>query len=117
MPMIANGDGTFTLGKYDVWGILQDTSTGRFHACLWLESPLPGPYEEPTTFVRLKSKMHHTVGAATFEEAVEHVKELLKKFKLDDDNVWVHRSQVVERDFSNEGYADVCTLPNWKKAS
>lgn len=114
--MFPNDDGTFTLGKYDVWGIMQDTSTGRFHACLWLEAPLPGPYEE-RSFVRLKSKFHHTVGAETFEVALEHVTELRGKFKIDDDNVWTHPSQVVQRDFKTEGYAEVVIVPNWKKES
>jgi hypothetical protein len=114
--LLANGDGTYTAGPLDVIGILKDASTGRFHACIWLEHPLPGG-GPPSNIVRLKSKMHHTEGAATWEVALKHVQELCRKIVIDDDNVWIKPEQVVERDFSIAGYADVMIVPSWKKPS
>jgi hypothetical protein len=115
--MLRNEDGTYDMGRFDVLGILKDTSTGRFHACLWLEHPLPGVPEPDPELVRLKSKMHHTVGADTFEGAVEHVKELHLKVKVSETNLWIKPEQVAERDFNQQGYADVLVVRNWLKTA
>jgi hypothetical protein len=108
--MIQNEKGGYTLGPYDLLGIMRDTSTGRFHAAVWLENPLPGDYEA-LSFVRLKNKFHHTAGSETYEGAVEHVAELRKKFDIADSNVWTARPQVVDRDFARDGYAEVVMVP------
>lgn len=115
MPLIPKGDGQgYITGPYDVLGIMQDVSTGRFHACLWLEAPLPSQHGESDSIVRLKSKFHHTAGAETFEGALAHVAELRQKIEIEDSNVWTDPSQVVGKDFTNHGYADICIVPNWR---
>lgn len=113
--LIRNADGTYDGDRFDVIGILKDSSTGRFHACIWLEAPMPGLPDPDPNAIRLKSKMHHTIGADTFEGAIEHVQELRTKFKVDDTNVWTKPEQVVERNFAQEGFADVMLVPNWLK--
>ncbi len=99
-------------GPYDAIGIVKNIATGRFHTFVWEEKPLPS---NGASFVRLKSKMHHTEGAPTFEEAIAHVAELRKKIEISDDNVWILPSEVIEKDFTETGYLDVMFLPDWKK--
>lgn len=113
--MLLRTDTGYVAGTYDALGIVKDISTGRFHAFVWEEKPFPGG-QQPDTAIRLKSKMHHTVGADTFEGALGHVADLRKKIEVSDDNVWTKAEQVIERDFQTDGYADVLVLPNWKKA-
>lgn len=88
--MLDNGDGTYTGGPFDVITIWHDMTSGRYHAVLFNESPLPGPVGEAkdTMLIRLKSKMHHTGGAETFEEALDHLEDLAEKIKLPEENVW-----------------------------
>lgn len=87
MMLIQNSDGTMTAGPKDIICILNDQSSGKYHAAFFEEAPLPG---NPTDigFVRLKSKMHHTQGSDTLEGAKEHVKGMLEKIIVDDANVW-----------------------------
>jgi hypothetical protein len=115
LTMLIRTDTGHLAGPFDVIGIMKDVSTGRFHACIWEEYPMPGS-QPPDTFVRLKSKMHHTVGAETFEGAVEHVEGMRTKIVIDDANVWIAPQQVVDRDFAVEGFASVTVVPNWKSA-
>lgn len=113
--MLRNDDGTYEMGPFDVLGILKDSSTGRFHACVWLEHPFPGVPDPNPDLIRLKSKMHHTAGADTFEGALVHVQELHTQIKVSEANLWLKPEQVVERDFSNDGFADVMVVGNWLK--
>lgn len=73
--LISNGDDTFLAGPLDVICILNDETTGRFHPAFFEENPLPGPVVnvDQTSVVRLKSKMHHTVGFEKLEDAVKNV--------------------------------------------
>jgi hypothetical protein len=88
--LIQNEDGTFTAGSLDVFCILRDETTGRFHPAFFEESPLPGPVEAAaeTIVVRLKSKMHHTVGFESLEEAVVGLQEeLIDRIKVPETNI------------------------------
>jgi hypothetical protein len=87
---------------------MKDTSTGRFHATYWEEKPLPGG--APETIVRLKSKMHHTTGAETFEGALEHIREMREQIQIQDANVWTTLDKVVERNFTSESFATVTVV-------
>jgi len=83
-------NGTFDGGSLDVICILQDINTNRFHAAFFEEHPMPGeikPIDE-LTFVRLKSKMHHTGGADTYEGALIHLEELTNKITVPEKNIW-----------------------------
>ncbi len=74
---------------------------------------MPGVFDPQPQLVRLKSKMHHTTGADTYDGAVQHAQELRLKFKVEDANFWVNPERVVERDFETDGFASVLILPNW----
>lgn len=74
--------------------ILRNEREGTFHPIVFAESPLPGPPDEKKP-VRYKSKVHHTTGFATREEAVENATKVLApevgddvRFALVDDVVW-----------------------------
>jgi|GEM_PF-2573584 len=56
-----------------VIGIIHDVEHQRWHPVLFVEAPLPGP-PSPDKPVRHKSKMHHTDGFLSREEAVENAK-------------------------------------------
>lgn len=88
--MLNNGDGTHTGGPYDVIMILHNVKTNRFHVAFYEEALFPGGVDAETNqgIVRLKSKMHHTAGADTLEEAMIHLEDLRKKLHLPDQNVW-----------------------------
>ena len=59
--------------------MLHNTKENKFHPIVFLESPLPGP-PEPGKPVRHKSKMHHTTGFPTREEAATSARgELTRK--------------------------------------
>lgn len=82
--MLPDGDGTFTGGPLDAIVLLRDVRTGRFHACFAEEAAMPGPVGEPDalSFVRLRSRMHHTSGAETLEEGRAHVRELAAQIHI-----------------------------------
>jgi len=86
--LINNGDGTFIGGPLDKLVILRNVQTGRFHVCFFEEAPFPGPRQEVSDaeIVRLKSKMHHTEGGASLEEAHKHFGEMRNKILMDDEN-------------------------------
>lgn len=109
--MIQNENGTFTGGPLDVLCILNDVTTGRYHAAFFEEKPFPGPVEsvKNTDLVRLKSKMHHTEGSDTIEGALEHLVDLSEKLIVPSDNIW---KDPIEWD----GELDMVLLvPNWRK--
>lgn len=104
--LIPNGDGTFMGGSKDVICILNDSNTGKYHVSFFEEAPFPGEHNE-LSFVRLKSKMHHTQGSETIEGALEHLKDMREKIEIEDNNVWL---EPIEWDGS-QGL--VMTVPNW----
>lgn len=116
--LVDNGDGTYMAGPADVLLVMQDVSTGRFHASFWEESPMPGPVEpvEEAPLIRLKSRMHHTGGADTYEEALTHLKDLAEQIRVPDSNYWPEAGKAVAYDFAQDGYAHVLCLPNWLKS-
>ena len=88
--LIPNSDGTCTGGPLDVILIYHNIDAGTFHPVFYEEHPMPGAVldvgDEVT--VRLMSKMHHTVGFATLEEAQENVRTgLSTQIILNDTNV------------------------------
>jgi len=108
--LIPNGDDTFTGGPLDFICILRDIHGGRFHPCFVEEKPLPGPVPEvtDTQVVRCKSRMHHTGGFDTFEEAVSNVQDdLSQRIQLPETNV------ALERYVDWDSKAFVVCLPNW----
>ena len=52
--------------------MLHNTGQNRWHPVVFVESPLPGPPADDKP-VRHKSKMHHTAGFATREEAASNI--------------------------------------------
>jgi len=112
--LLSNGDGTYVAGPFDLMGVLHDRATGRYHACVWEEKPLPGG-EQLTSTVRLKSKMHHTEGAKTLEAALAHVESLRKKVMIADVNVWTRPDQVYPVD-GKQGFVTVRIERNWRTA-
>jgi len=109
--MINNGDGTYMGGPLDIVCILHNTRTGIFHPAFFEESPLPGPMlsVEETEIVRLKSKMHHTGGYPTIEEAVKGLEELRSTIKVDD------RNSCKEPIPWDGEVGIVWVFPNWKR--
>jgi hypothetical protein len=87
--LIENDDGTHSAGPLDLVLFLYHEETQRFHVAFFEESPLPGPVRpiEETTVVRLKSKMHHTAGAQSWEEAQTQLAEFLTKLKVPENNI------------------------------
>jgi len=111
--MIQNEDGTCTGGPLDVLCVLHDTANGTFHAAFFEEKPLPGPVKsvEETDAVRLKSKMHHTDGNPTKEEALGVLADLSTKIKIPPENIW---TDPIPWDGT---VGIVWLIPNWRKAS
>lgn len=76
-----------------VIGILHNKKENRWHPIVFDESPMPGPHD-PETMVRFRSKMHHTGGFATREEAATNAKgELMERLgaaqlAIDADLAW-----------------------------
>lgn len=87
---IERDDGTFDGGPLDIWTILFNINTKRFHPVFFSESPLPGPVPsvEEIKVVRLKSRMHHTGGLDTFEKAVTDMKANSEKLRVPETNIW-----------------------------
>lgn len=104
--LIQNSDGTCTGGRKDVICILNDLNTGKYHVSFFEESPFPGGQKD-LSFVRLKSKMHHTYGSETIEGALNQLKEMREKIQVSDKNVWLEPQ---EWD-GNQGM--VWVVPNW----
>lgn len=88
--LIAMNDGTYTGGPLDALMVLRNVETGRFHAAFFEEMPFPGPVipVDRIEAVRLRSKMHHTEGAETFEQALVHLDDLAKKIILPESNIF-----------------------------
>jgi len=69
--MIIQGKDSATGGPLDIWCILHNVKKGTFHPAFFEEAPFPGPVPgvEKVKTGRLKSKMHHTTGFRSLEEA------------------------------------------------
>lgn len=97
---------------HDLLTIVLVESTGRYHVSVWEEKPLPGA-SPPRGVVRLKSKMAHTTGATSFEEALVHVAKLRERLSIDDQNVWTRPDQVF-RVPTPDDLVTVRVLPDWR---
>lgn len=77
-------------GPLDIICILYNVATKRYHVAFLEEKPLPGKVlsVDETPLVRLKSRMHHTEGTETLEEALEEINGLTDKIKINTQNIW-----------------------------
>lgn len=110
--MIENGDGTYTSGPLDVVLIYHNVRAGTFHTAYYAEAPFPGPVAPvgETPLVRLVSKMHHTTGHATLEEAQENARsEFLPVVGVRDYNVDLEHPMPWDGSIG-----DVIVMPNWR---
>lgn len=107
--LIRNDDDTFTSGPLDAIFVLRDTKTRRLHVCFaeWHQPPGPPQDFDRMPYVRLKSKMHHTAGAADLDECKVMLADLRKKISLPDSNVFAE-----PRDWDGEPF--VATVVNWR---
>lgn len=90
--LLERNDGTFDGGSLDVICILHDVNKDRYHVAFFEEHPLPSQHDTPIedlTFVRLKSKMHHTGGADTLEGAIGHLNDMKTKIHIPEKNIWL----------------------------
>jgi hypothetical protein len=88
--LVPKGDGTYFSGPLDVILIYRHMDEGTFHPVVYQWHPMPGliPEVGDVDFVRLNSKMHHTAGFASLEEAQENVRnELQPMLNMADENV------------------------------
>ncbi|MDP3726401.1 MAG: hypothetical protein Q8R36_04365 [bacterium] len=110
--LIENGDNTYLAGPADILCILK-LPTGTFHVAFFEEKPMPGPIRPINELdgIRLKSKMHHTVGGKTLAEAQAHLRELRAKIKLPDQNV------VDDAAIEVEDPVNVLLLLNWTRGN
>lgn len=99
-------------GALDAIIVLHNAITDTYHAAYFTEAPMPGPLVpiEKLDTVRLKSRMHHTAGAPTIDEARVHATALQVETELADANVL---PDLVEWDGE---LGVVLLVPNWRKA-
>ena len=68
--------------------MLRNTKEDKYHPIVFEESPLPGPPSD-NKIVRHKSKMHHTSGFDTRQEALDSIDKMMEtepmKKHLDED--------------------------------
>jgi len=108
--LIKDGDKYLT-GPCDLLCILHDVARGTFHAAFFEESPMPGPPKPLSELdgIRLKSKMHHTIGAPDLAGAKVHVTEMRRR--LD-----VHDTCVLDEPLDWNGQIPITFLAvNWNK--
>lgn len=108
--LIEKEKGVFLGGAADIICILK-LPGGTFHVAFYEEHPMPGPIQpiKDLDFIRLKSRMHHTVGAPTLEGAQKHFDDMRTKIKIPDSNV--ARNMALEMDDP----VSTLVLPNWIK--
>jgi len=94
--------GVFNALSADMICILK-LPAGTFHVAFFEEHPMPGPVQpiSDLSALRLKSKMHHTRGAKTLEEAKEHAKKLCEQIILPDESVFVDKAIEVDDPVNN----------------
>jgi hypothetical protein len=62
-----------------VIAIIENTASNTFHPIVFCESPMPG---ETPNLIRVKSKMHHTIGFKEKSDAIKNInEELFEKVK------------------------------------
>lgn len=108
--MIENGDGTYTGGPLDVLIILK--CGDRYHPAFLEERMPPGPVVDvrDVDVVRLQSRMHHTTGFATLEEAQADLRnDLAKKLFVPVQNI-----QYDPIDWDGE-IPLIVVVENWRK--
>ena len=106
--MIPNDDNTVTTGPLDVVLIYCHVDKGTFHPAFYEEDPMPGP-SNPQAGIRLKSKMHHTTGFSTLEEAQENIRaELQPKLRMADSNVALDSAMAWDGSLGHKFF-----VPNW----
>ncbi len=72
--------------------LIHNAKAGTYHPVLFVENPLPG--NPDISLVRYKSKMHHTAGFSTIDEAKKYAEEDLgpkvecKNFSFDSVFEW-----------------------------
>ncbi len=111
--LIQNDDDTFTGGPLDVILIYHNIGEGTFHPVFYEERPLPGPVSDlkDESIVRLMSRMHHTVGFKSLEEAQENVRtDMRLKIILPDTNVAIERALPWDGELG-----DVWIVQNWRR--
>lgn len=108
MLIATDNANVFNGGEADMICILK-LPGGRYHVAFYEENPMPGPVQpiRELSFVRLKSKMHHTAGAENLEEAQEHARQLREKIILPNSNVFITEAIELEDPVS------VWAVPNW----
>ena len=106
--IIANGDGTAVAGMWDVFFIYENVQTGRFHPVVYVRDDPPGG--GPVSVVRLKSKMSHPEGFATFQEAVDEVAAGRQDLVFDDLNVYIETAVPWDGMIG-----DVMIVPDWRQ--
>lgn len=80
-------------GALDVLMILHHVTKGTYHPAYFVEAPPPGPVQpvDSVEVVRLRSRMHHSTGAPTLEEAQVLFDELAQKIFVPPQNRWRDR--------------------------
>lgn len=110
--LVNNGNGTYTVGPLDVICIYHNVTAGTYHPVIYRESPMPGvikPHTEADN-VRLKSSMHHTEGAPTFDGALGLLAQLRERILIPDCNVFTEQALPWDGQL-----ADVMVVSNWRK--
>lgn len=111
--LIPNEDGSYTGGPLDVILIYHNIGAGTFHPVFYEEHPMPGRVLDvkDEAVIRLKSKIHHTVGFGTLEEAQDNVRaEMRSQITLPDTNI------AIERALPWDGaLGDVWLVQNWRQ--
>lgn len=69
--------------------VLQNVATGRFHPIFFRVAPMPSGADSDAGMLRYKSKMHHTEGYDTHEDAIVYGK------KLCTENNWTWDDRVI----------------------
>jgi hypothetical protein len=86
--LFRNGDG-YLGGPLDVMLILHHQAAGTYHPAFFEFAPFPGTEGNcDVDVVRLRSRMHQTVGVATFELALGLLEDLALKIQVPASNVW-----------------------------
>lgn len=108
--LIQESKTTFIGGSLDVICILHNIESSTYHAAFFQEQSLTGPIKSvrETDVVRLRSKMHHTKGSTTLEEAIAEVDNLSVRIKLPEDNIWKNPIEW------NGKIPITMVVPNWR---
>lgn len=108
--MLMQLNGKWQAGEADILCILRLPGE-KYHVAIYEEHPLPGSVEaiDSLEFLRLKSKMHHTLGNDTLAEAQSNAAELRKGVTFADSNVYLDAAITVEDPVGQ------FIVPNWTR--